>query len=49
MKQNIIRILLVLAACVLTVSLLAGSVSAAEIAHSRSYDGRVGDVSESAW
>lgn len=49
MKQNIIRILLVLAACVLTVSLLAGSVSAAEIAHSRSYDGRFADVSESAW
>ena len=47
--KKLTRILLALAACVLAVTLAAGSVCAAEIAGSRTYDGRFTDVSESAW
>ncbi|MCR4906646.1 MAG: S-layer homology domain-containing protein [Clostridiales bacterium] len=47
--KKLTRILLVLAACALAVSLLAGSVNAAEVAKARTYSGQFTDVSESAW
>ena len=49
MKMKLPRILLLLTACILAAAFLASSASAAEIARSRSYDGRFADVDESAW